>query len=613
MPVFGNYETVDTWRHEGPYVDYLARTAGTDEPPRFFVKTYELLPEVADEEKSRALVESFLQVAKLQQELAQSGARHWAPIYECAPLPDGRGAYYVSDYFAQSAESLVNSLVELNAYSLYGIVKGVAEALLEIKRACGRTHGGLRPSCILLDEGEEGPHSSALLAAPRPDGEADPTQAEADDLRAVGLAIYQLITHHPFDELRDAPRLASEKWPWLGRRGRRWAKLCAELLGGVLPPGLTTVEALAGRLRALRPPRRPRVRTRTLAVTGCGAALVVLAASLGLWLLWPRFDVREWEKVCVAYQDLTVALQEETRQRFQRDPYLQEIVTLVDTAEELDPRRIANRPDATLAELREALPTGRESRAALGRARVALHLIRRIDERLQDWPFLARLGELAQDCDAFGLRREAAIIRHRVIARVTVEEGERPLEAVAFACRRRERYESMLQSLRQIQKACQEIRGFTLPRGMLPDVPERVRTEVAALNGKPFDEVVAGLAATRALVEDIKDYGQVISLRRELTGVTDLGKYLETELTSRSPADLRSLRNGLQETKYLMLRIRRIWKELGRLATSAGHADPARRADHRLTWQPGEALASLAEKLEALKRESEPAGEPEPR
>src|SRR5207253_10298656 len=114
---------------------------------KFAAKVIELVEGFGDANASRA---AFLTAVDVQKKTAEStGSIHWAPVYERGEAE--RRAYFVSDYYPRSAQRLIQSRVNLNARTLHRIACAVLSGLQELRKACGRGHGNLKPSNILID------------------------------------------------------------------------------------------------------------------------------------------------------------------------------------------------------------------------------------------------------------------------------------------------------------------------------------------------------------------------------------------------------------------------------------------------------------------------------
>jgi TPR repeat protein len=169
-------------------------------------------------------VQRFLQRAQLQKKVSSNGSA-WAPIHE-SDLAEP-GPYYITDYFSRTCEKLSAGRVQLTAAELHGIVSSVLAGLVELRDACGRAHGNLKPSNVLLPAAGVRGHR-ARLTDPA-DGPCNDAAAFAGDLESVAKLIYQLTIHKPFRPSA-WPFQKSDEWKSLGRAGKSWRDLCNNLL-----------------------------------------------------------------------------------------------------------------------------------------------------------------------------------------------------------------------------------------------------------------------------------------------------------------------------------------------------------------------------------------------
>src|SRR5207302_1669974 len=122
----------------------------------------------------------------------------------------------VIPYYPRTAQKLVNGKVKLSSAALGALVTGVLAGLEELKTACSRSHGNLKPSNVLLAPGELSP-ASVALTDPAPSRVAA-QGGEAADLYALGELIYQLVTYRQFrgQAGRGWPIPADPEWKRLG-------------------------------------------------------------------------------------------------------------------------------------------------------------------------------------------------------------------------------------------------------------------------------------------------------------------------------------------------------------------------------------------------------------
>ena len=238
-------------------------------------------------EQAPELAGQFLERARLQQRLGQANGQHWASVHDLGR--EGDKPFYVTDYFPRTAQKLITGRVVLPAGSLYEIVSAVAAGLRQLHDSCGRCHGSLKPTNVLISGA--GPLGGARIVLCDPLADAPPSAiGQADDFYALGTLLYQLVMHRPFRQT-SWPVADSPEWRQLGKSGGDWQSLCNELLHPdqahrPAPPALEQdLAALAP--RGLTPDRFTSLATagaRRLPLRKLAASMALIAlALLGGW------------------------------------------------------------------------------------------------------------------------------------------------------------------------------------------------------------------------------------------------------------------------------------------------------------------------------------------
>ncbi|MEN6426749.1 MAG: SUMF1/EgtB/PvdO family nonheme iron enzyme [Phycisphaerales bacterium] len=244
MATFGHYETDRPLYRTGFNAIYLSRS-GTKGPHPRVVKAYQPSLRVDDEKLSAAQSDAFLDSAGVQQKAAGKGGGYWAPIHESGVSPEG--VFYVTDHYDLSAQQLVDGRANLGAAGLCRIVESVVRGLLALKHSCGRPHGNLKFTNILITRRGTLTGEKVVLSDPCPGSQLDEDTHAKMDLRQLGVLIHQLVMHHnpPLVAGYQAPD--SQEWQRLGRRADAWRNLCNRLLMmDVAAERITLEELLAG-------------------------------------------------------------------------------------------------------------------------------------------------------------------------------------------------------------------------------------------------------------------------------------------------------------------------------------------------------------------------------
>ncbi len=242
------------------------------------------------------------------------GRGHVAPVLGLGVA--SWGGYAVRPRYDLSAGDLLRGGVRLRPDVLLELVSGVVGALRAIESVSGRPHGDLRPDSILLDDPRPGRLRVGLAhpALPGALGD-DPEAARRDDLRRLGLLIYELVVGRPFRELGGYPVRDGEAWRALGADAGFWLGLVNLLLD---PKGRApTLDEVAGRLRKVRH-RKPG--PGPLVIGGIGAAVAVLVVGAAVLLSMPRsialpevdFELERFERWCEVSPGV-LAFREEVR------------------------------------------------------------------------------------------------------------------------------------------------------------------------------------------------------------------------------------------------------------------------------------------------------------
>ena len=423
MSRFGGFETDREIFRSGLSALWSARRADAspDEPALYGVKEFRPLDSLPLDEADAA-VEFFLEAAELQQRVAAAGAEHWAPIEEFGRC--GSGAYYVSRHYHRSLSQLIASRVRFSATALASIAGAVVQGLRELREACDRPHGDIKPSNVLVETAGDITKTRVVLTDPLPTSQLPRTGGEEGDVRAVGRLLYRLVVHRRFEQLSSWPIAKSRDWRRMGGIGEAWRHLCERLLDPDAPAEQLTLDWLAGQVTRIA--RRKAVIVRLVAM---GVAVVVLAVVGWLGYRYATrpsappvetFDLARWQRLCGAFYNwfgpLGGSLDADRKARWRRDPTLDRVVARLEAADAggvaLDPRQVADSPDAVLSEMGDKPPPGAQSPQGIRRTVAALKTIDDVRQLLgrQQWARLEATSDLAARWHAFGWHRPAACL-----------------------------------------------------------------------------------------------------------------------------------------------------------------------------------------------------------
>lgn len=330
MARFGRFETVGELNRTGLTVVYSGRELGSIEE-KFALKVFQPPPFILGEDEASTESHRFLNRAGIQQKVTASGARYWAPVYDCGETPDG--AYYTTDKYDRSLQQLIDGRIKLTDQVLHKIIESIINGLLELKQSCERPHGNLKASNILIAGTGDISQTSFVLSDPLSDEQIDSEADQDNDLRTIARLIYALITHRPAPNVDGWQVPDSKEWVTLGKQADSWRNLCNLLLSAPAQPGTITLEAVIEKLTALKQ-TKPVLSSRRLIAAG----LVVIACVVVFVIFFrrpPPPERTEWESLCKQYQawidgvrqDLAERskLKPETEAVWSRDPKLANI------------------------------------------------------------------------------------------------------------------------------------------------------------------------------------------------------------------------------------------------------------------------------------------------
>ncbi len=304
MPIFGDYETFEEVAvHEQPghvTTVYKAKKLGGRAETVYAVKVFipHLPPDPvqrSEEELGEDPTSSFIEGIKRLKQAHATGGAGLVPVHDFG-MTDG-GAWFATDYCQrQSIGEFIIRQFKPDSEALRHVVSSVVKGCLTLKRATGGSHGGLRPSNILLAGTGNLPlrktplqlmdpypasHSVINKLSPS-DRETVTTMLEEalelQDLRCIGELIFQLVEQRlvrGYDY--NLPTSTSPAWTGLGKDGEYWRELCLKLLD----PNLTLEKVSLESLAAEFPP--PKVGKLPLIIAGTVVLALLAGGGLFAW------------------------------------------------------------------------------------------------------------------------------------------------------------------------------------------------------------------------------------------------------------------------------------------------------------------------------------------
>jgi formylglycine-generating enzyme required for sulfatase activity len=418
MASYGGYETVRELYRSGLASSFSAHRAG-EAAERYTVKLYQ--PLVADDMSDRlqAEIDCFLDGARVQQKVASSGAQHWSAVHEVGTVEGG--AFYIGDYHGRSVQQLITGRVKLSGAGLYQLIQAVVQGLSELKKACNRPHGNLKPANILLTGKGRISKARPLLADPAGAAKLDPQVGDVVDFHAIGEIIYQLVLHRTGKAMGGWPAPEGPEWDRIGKKGEQWRQLCNRLLNPNLAPNLLTFDDLLQDLQKLR-----QTEGIPWLIVGPVAAAVLLAGAAAV-MFWPEAppppwgnkEAAQWKSVCTDFGNWVEPLlsdREEGRLKaWQEDPFLNSNVlpALNEVVKDANPRRIASQAWGDVFKLGDNPPDQAKSRKAIKQTEAAAAIYRTMRSYLASdkWPAYARVCSSAKAFAARGWSSQAEYLQ----------------------------------------------------------------------------------------------------------------------------------------------------------------------------------------------------------
>jgi sulfatase-modifying factor enzyme 1 len=289
MASFGSFEAGREVYSDPGYTVYSAHRQG-DPVTEYALKVFrfpvsELEAELAGQTLSREELEQTRFKSLVVQETAGAASHFIAPILEKGK--NDQGVWYATRSYPRSVNRMMSGKVALPRASLEHIIRSIAQGALDLKRACGRSHGDIPPTNIQVSKCEKLTDAEVVLCDPLPGGNDEARRYETNDLHAVGMILLQLVRQRMLtndDVALMLPIGPSPEWARIfGNDASDWLALCNRLLDPKLSPDHFKLDDLVTRLDELTPKRKgpPRM------VVAC-AVVVIIAIALGLWLMRPQ-------------------------------------------------------------------------------------------------------------------------------------------------------------------------------------------------------------------------------------------------------------------------------------------------------------------------------------
>ncbi len=214
---------------------YSGSADGTTDSPSLLIR--------CSRSTDRRHVQDCLRGAAEQQNAVASGCRRLAPILDFG-VGDSGQAYRITLSYEASLADCIRAGNAIDNESLKVIVSGTLRALAELHDKCRRAHGNLTAGNILLDQSGE-----VVLTdiAPRAS-----EVSYSDDLRALGVIIYQLVRRSLIVGFLAPPLERSAEWEdALHDSADGWRELTNRLLSTKKQDGSNAIQKALKDLKSL--------------------------------------------------------------------------------------------------------------------------------------------------------------------------------------------------------------------------------------------------------------------------------------------------------------------------------------------------------------------------
>ena len=306
MSSFGRFESVRELHRTGFTVVYSGREAASNKD-KFAIKIFQPSSLMLGEEQAKTESRRFLNSAQIQKKVADSGALHWAPVYDCGSNPEG--TFYATDKYDRSLQQLIDGRIKVSAQILHTIIESIVKGLIELKEECGRPHGNLKATNVLIVGTGDISQTKIVLSDPLSDEQIDGKVHWDSDLRAIAELIYELITHRPTPTVGGWQVPDSEEWGTLVKQSKSWRNLCNLLLNTGVKPGTVTIETVFKELEEIQK-AKPVLSYRWIIAAGLGFIICIIVLFM-LFRRPPPPEKTEWEGLCNQYQTWIDGLRKE--------------------------------------------------------------------------------------------------------------------------------------------------------------------------------------------------------------------------------------------------------------------------------------------------------------
>jgi formylglycine-generating enzyme required for sulfatase activity len=509
MATFGRFETVREIHRTGYTTVYTAR-APKSAVEKFAVKVFQPPALLLEGGQAKTEIDLFLKSTKAQQKAAACDAQHWALVHQHGSIPGG--AFYVTEKYEHSLQQLIDIRLKLSSKVLCAIVESVAKGLMELKESCGRPHGNLKATNVLISGTEDISQGKIVLCDPLPDDLIDTEVHWDSDLRAIAELIYQLVVHQQSPRVQGWQAPDSKEWRSLGRNAASWRNLCNRLLTAAAKPGTITIETVLEELAQLKTAKPLLSPLRLIA-----AALIVIFCAVALVIFWPSAPAskEEWKQLCDEYSAWVGTLYEQglglnkksgnsRAERWREDPHLKTMLKSIKAAGY--PYEFAKDEGMEFKYILNTPGNGDDTKKGLA----AIEVVRSFftPDSNSPWPLLLEMREAANRFKESGWETPAEYLV-QIVSSVRPEPNKPITENVdkILKLKTENTLEKIESSQKQITKDQATVKSLNDPI-LSTFNDEFVKREVTSISGVGDEE---GLSRLRNTLEEIEVLGRKLA------------------------------------------------------------------------------------------------------
>src|SRR5579871_3784040 len=287
MASFGSFETEREVYSDPIYTVYSAIRSG-DSKADYAIKVFSMQGMPLEPAAAEELAPLLGEIENSRTDAIRIQAKAAATSPFIAPVlltgQDERGVWYVTKFFPRSVNRIISGRVALSGDAVRHIVTAISRGALDLKKVCGRSHGGILPSNVQISRSERLSEAEVVLSDPVPGGTDQAARFELSDLNAIGRILLQLVSQRALAEsdFLLLPILMSAEWTRVfGAEAETWLAICNRLLDPGLSLANYTLEQLVAELAALEPKQRfsPKWAIAAAAVVVAGLAVLLLVKA----------------------------------------------------------------------------------------------------------------------------------------------------------------------------------------------------------------------------------------------------------------------------------------------------------------------------------------------